>query len=580
MQHNVMGPLCMGDVMGINMNEPCVKPATGSPSPTMSLLSALVAILPFFLHSATALSTADFVRQGPQGVNQWRLNALQNPKIHSQSQAIAALVDEFPEQFFEQPLDHFSDTGFTFKQRYWVSTRHYKPGTGAPVFVLDGGETSGEDRIPFLDTGIVDLLASATGGVGIVLEHRYYGTSIPVQNFSTDALRWLNNDQAAADSAHFMQNVKLAGVTEDITAPHTPWIYYGGSYAGARAAHMRVLYPNVTFGAIASSGVTHAALSNWEYMEVIRLAADKKCSRNLQHGIEQVDHIILKDKSKLLALKSLFGLQNVTHSDDFASVLQNPLGNWQSKNWDPAVGSTGFDDFCNAINLAPNGTSGDLNALPYGTGARLVKTPAGHLDFSLVNYANYIKTNYASQCSAPSTQDECFGTYDDSMYLDTSLDQDWRLWLFQVCTQWGYFTTAPPDPTHPRIISKLMTLPYLSKICQQAYPPGEFFQVPKFPNVTSVNVLGDFAIAADRLAIIDGSVDPWMPDTPHSTFYAKPRPDTTLRPFKLIPGAVHHWDENGLADKSAEPTEIKKIHDEEVAFVLAWLKDFKPPAAQ
>ena len=43
------------------------------------------------------------------------------------------------------------------------------------MIVLDGGETSGKNRIPFLDTGIVEILANATGGLGVVLEHRYYG---------------------------------------------------------------------------------------------------------------------------------------------------------------------------------------------------------------------------------------------------------------------------------------------------------------------------------------------------------------------------------------------------------------------
>lgn len=42
------------------------------------------------------------------------------------------------------------------------------------VFVIN----SFQDRLPFLDTGIVDILAKATGGLGVVLEHRYYGTSI------------------------------------------------------------------------------------------------------------------------------------------------------------------------------------------------------------------------------------------------------------------------------------------------------------------------------------------------------------------------------------------------------------------
>ena len=39
--------------------------------------------------------------------------------------------------------------------------------------------------------------------------------------------RWLNNDQAAADSANFMRHVKFEGIDEDLTAPYTPWIYYG-----------------------------------------------------------------------------------------------------------------------------------------------------------------------------------------------------------------------------------------------------------------------------------------------------------------------------------------------------------------
>ena len=38
---------------------------------------------------------------------------------------------------------------------------------------------------------------------------------------------FLNNAQSAADSAHFMANVKFEGIDEDLTAPNHPWIYYG-----------------------------------------------------------------------------------------------------------------------------------------------------------------------------------------------------------------------------------------------------------------------------------------------------------------------------------------------------------------
>lgn len=54
------------------------------------------------------------------------------------------------------------------------------------------------------------------------------------------------------------------------------------------------------------------------------------------------------------------------------------------------------------------------------------------------------------------------------------------------------------------MLSKFVDVEYSSKICKQAYPPGEFFQVPPLPNVEDVNKLGGFNIAHDRLAIIDG----------------------------------------------------------------------------
>lgn len=82
------------------------------------------------------------------------------------------------------------------------------------MIVLDGGETSGANRLPFLETGIVDILArvsvillpyhcpsqgrlqtllltlssslvfdlcvlQATNGLGVILEHRFYGDSHP-----------------------------------------------------------------------------------------------------------------------------------------------------------------------------------------------------------------------------------------------------------------------------------------------------------------------------------------------------------------------------------------------------------------
>ena len=96
-----------------------------------------------------------------------------------------------------------------------------------------------------------------------------------------------------------------------------------GSYAGARAAHMKVLYPEIVWGAIASSAVTHAALENWEYMEIIREAADPKCSGHIVGSIGTVDDILLGGNKFLKTqLKKLFGLSELEHDEDFVSVLE------------------------------------------------------------------------------------------------------------------------------------------------------------------------------------------------------------------------------------------------------------------
>ncbi|KAF7299748.1 hypothetical protein HMN09_00980700 [Mycena chlorophos] len=560
--------------------------------PLLRVLATLAA------SSAVAASGFDEIRLlGAQAVNLWKLDnaaVAAKPKFRftvqdgenfapqdedDEDDAEADKKAGFEAQWFTQPLDHFDESvNKTWEQRYWVNTRHYKPGNATPVFVLDGGETSGMNRITFLDTGIMDILARNTGGIGIVLEHRYYGKSVPVPDFTTDNLRWLDNAQSAQDSANFMANVRFAGVDEDLTAPNTPWIYYGGSYAGARAAHMKILYPELVYGAIASSGVTHASILNWEYMDLIRTYADPVCSAHLQNAISTVDKLL---GTKLRRpLKALFGLGNLTHDDDFASVLESPISAWQSKCWHPDFISTRFDDFCEALDKPPFGSGlQSLAEVPYGAPERSISLPDGlTVDLTILNYAGYVKKNVVARCPEEATLDECFGTYDAAQYQDTDLSQTWRLWLFQVCTEWGYFFTAPPDPTLPRIVSQLMTLEYQSKICRQAFPAGEHFKVPQMPNVTVVNALGDFGIAADRLAIIDGEIDPWRPQTPHSDD-AYGREDTVMRPFKLIPGGVHHWDEWGLADIREEPYEVKKIHEEMIFFVKEWLKDWTAPEA-
>jgi hypothetical protein len=151
-------------------------------------------------------------------------------------------VDHFHNDSLYEP--HSSDF---FNLRYWFDATYYR--AGGPVIVLQSGETDGTGRLVYLQKGLLHDLAVATHGIGVVLEHRYYGTSFPTPDLSTANLRFLTTDQALADEVYFAKNIVFEGLEHlNLTAPNVAYIGYGGSYAGAFNAFLRKLYPDVFWG--------------------------------------------------------------------------------------------------------------------------------------------------------------------------------------------------------------------------------------------------------------------------------------------------------------------------------------------
>jgi hypothetical protein len=56
--------------------------------------------------------------------------------------------------------------------------------------------------------------------------------------------------------------------------------------------------------------------------------------------------------------------------------------------------------------------------------------------------------------------EDCFGTNDDAKYQVTDLSQDWRLWVFQYCTQWGYLTVRFSIPSPLLGLNKIHHRPH------------------------------------------------------------------------------------------------------------------------
>ena len=43
---------------------------------------------------------------------------------------------------------------------------------------------------------VIQILMEATNGLGVILENRYYGESYPLENSTTDNLRYLTTEQS------------------------------------------------------------------------------------------------------------------------------------------------------------------------------------------------------------------------------------------------------------------------------------------------------------------------------------------------------------------------------------------------
>lgn len=509
------------------------------------------------------------------------------PHLARRQSAGNPLTRLYPEYNLSVPIDHYhNETRYephadgTFPLRYWFDAQFYKP--GGPVIVLSAGETSGAGRLPFLQKGIVYIMAKALGGVGVILEHRYYGTSVPTPDFSTENLRFLTTEQALADTAYFAQNVKFKGLEDyDLSPAATPWIAYGGSYAGAFVAFLRKVYPDVFWGAISSSGVPVAIWDYWKYFEAAAVYGPAACVETTQKLTHVVDTLLLGkagDDPTSQKVKAAFGLEFVKENADFASAIAGGIYGLQSYNWDPATSSStdSFFQYCRNVSsdavLYP-ATAAKRDAV------RDIITEAGYgdeldvLETRMLNYIGYVNLTTVSRCTARD-KSTCFDSYNPASYQSATLRDTWRLWQYQVCTEWGYLQTGSgvPEDQLP-LISRLIDLEYSTIACREA------FNLTGEADVANINKYGGFDISYPRLAFVDGEWDPWRAAGVNAIGQTV-RNSTVDEPVFLMPEAVHHWDENGVFPNETipgyfPPLSVSGTQMQMVNFVEVWLSEWK-----
>ncbi|KAJ8695620.1 hypothetical protein PTI98_008204 [Pleurotus ostreatus] len=265
--------------------------------------------------------------------------------------------------FIDIPLDHFSNSTQTFKNRFWVNDTYFEP--GGPVFLFDSGEQDAAPLHPYYlqeyhGLSAVIRLAKRYKGLAILWEHRFYGDSLPFpvnRNTTADQWKFLNTEQALEDVIFFAnsfggssshRNDPSAGpLALPVHPSTTPWVFLGGSYPGIRAAFLRIRNPETIFASWASSAPVHAQVDMASYYMAAERSLTRNCSADWVAVTKYVDGALkgndqrLKDtiRQGLLsarqsgpagrsASKSLEGITQISDLSA-ASILMDPLDFYQ-----------------------------------------------------------------------------------------------------------------------------------------------------------------------------------------------------------------------------------------------------------
>jgi pimeloyl-ACP methyl ester carboxylesterase len=394
--------------------------------------------------------------------------------------ACARAAPDPQQRWLTQRLDHFdpSDSNH-WSQQYFINTTWYRP--GGPIFVNIGGEgpASPLDVNHFQESNY----AQDFGAMLVALEHRFYGLSQPTGDLTTESLKLLSSEQALADLAYFITELK-----QMYSANNAPVIVFGCSYSGALAAWFRQKYPNIAIAAVAGSAPVLATPDFYQYLDDVDQAIGNwsglSCDTLIANATAQIQSLI-RTPAGVSTVNKLFSLctpLNTTNWLDVATFMSTLMGNWQ--------GVAQYND----DNRSPP---------PPTTLSALCDIMEANPTTPLQTYANI--SNYFLKLQNISCLDPTYaGTMQD--LLNTTLPNDSaRQWVYQTCVEFGYFQTTD-NANQP--FGNLVPAQYYIQMCKDAFDID-------FTTDTTVqtNILyggNNYSLSGpSEIFFVNGAGDPW-----------------------------------------------------------------------
>uniref|UniRef100_A0AAV1UPU2 Serine protease n=1 Tax=Peronospora matthiolae TaxID=2874970 RepID=A0AAV1UPU2_9STRA len=389
---------------------------------------------------------------------------------------------EFPveEKYFTDALvDHFAPVSkrSTWRQRYQVNEEFWG-GQGYPVFLYIGGEGPlGPKAIT--DRTFVYYLAEQHQALLIALEHRFYGKSYPTEDMSLPNLVYLSSEQALADLAHFRSFVAdTYGLVDE------KWVAFGGSYPGNLAAWVKLKYPVLFAGSVASSAPLRAKTDFFEYMEVVgdglRYFGGGECYHEVEQAIMLLGQLMDGNENDRKKVDELFKpCYPMTNEFDDSVFETSVMGAFQ----DIAQYNAIHDGVMTLEKVCKHFTKpGD----------------------AVEKLAAFIDKVRVGDCLDSKFEGAANGTVEVLSRDQFDGESSARQWVYQTCNEFGYFQTTKSLRSPFHALRAVTEANVGTEVCKRVY------NINVAPDVTSTNLdYGSLAIEVQGVTFPSGTIDPW-----------------------------------------------------------------------
>ncbi|CAG5133617.1 unnamed protein product [Candidula unifasciata] len=393
-----------------------------------------------------------------------------------------------PDQWYTQKLDHFNGAdGRYWQQRYFTNDTFYKP--GGPLFVQIGGEGTA-DPIWMLEGAWIDY-AQRYNAYCVQLEHRFYGKSHPTPDLSVDNLKYLSSEQALADLAAFITDLKSKQTFSSV-------ITFGGSYPGSLSAWFRLKYPHLVQGAVASSAPLLAIVNFTAYLQVVddalrSVVPSGACNDAVSTATSTIstDLTTLEGRQKLKKVFQLCDDIDPNIKTDISNLYSTLAGNFE-----------GVVQY-NKDNRAFEGAK--ATNITIDTLCGIMTDPS--LGDPLQRYAEVnalLLKAYSQDC-----QDFKYDKMLDSMRAtswNSSASEGGRQWTYQTCTEFAFYQSS--DATN-QPFGHDFPIDFWTQQCADIFGASFNNTVIETAVKRSNTDYGALGIQITRVLFPNGSIDPW-----------------------------------------------------------------------